>query len=623
MSTSVSRLTRTGLATLLLVTVSTSPALAWLTVEDQGESRYDQVRAIALDAAGNVVVAGMTEGAPGHVVQYDTNGSRVWHTVLPGGIRSQSLVVEASGDAFVAMGNRIVRLAATDGSTVWQVTQPPTEYAKTELLAADASGDLIGAGAVGQVVKLDPADGSEVWASNGSSNQPSALAVDPITGDAFVAGCTAGPTCESSFAGADRVSRLRGSDGALLWQSADLGGPIRELAVTPAGDVITAGRDVFKLAGASGAVLWTAEDLRGASVAVDAAGNAYVGGVFTGSFNFAVDFVVTKLATASGAVLWQAVVDPSIPFGTSGTVHDLALDGGAVVAVGALEGQLAVVKLDAASGALTWKRVVTSTRTSSNHLASVAVAGGNVHAGGTLRSAPPDGDDFAVLQLSAAGAGVSYCGDGAATSPEQCDDGNETPDDGCEPDCTTTLCGSGLVISNAELVSSNLYQSNPERMRFKGVLPFAVGAGQAYEPHLDGAQVRIRRLPYGDVITLDSSATPIPPQSAGVCLAQRDGWKATPRKATYRNKSNAIDPPACTEGSAQGLQQLSFSLKPSTGTTTVQLSAAGEAAGSGPVEVIIGADTTTSGCARVIFAPEDCQVVGRTSAQVSRVRCRN
>jgi len=621
MQTAVMRHCWTILSVTLLLASAWSPALAWLTVEDQGESGDDLVHAIAVDAAGNVVVAGTTDQASGHVVKYDPSGTRIWHTELPGSQR-QSLVVDASGDAFVAMGRRAVRLDGTDGSIVWDLTSLPTEYGKTSLFAADPSGDLISAGPIGNVVKLDPADGSEVWLGHSGSSHPSALAVDPTTGDAFVAGCASAPTCESTFAGADRVSRLRNSDGALLWQSADLGGPIRDLAVTAAGDVLTAGTDVFKLSGATGAVLWSVDDLRATSLTVDAAGDAYVGGVFTGSFSFAVYFAVTKLASAGGAQLWQAIVEPSVPFGGAGQAFDVAHDGaGGVIAVGRLQGQLAVAKLDTASGALVWDRLVTSTRQSGNHLAAVALAGGNVYAGGSL-AAPPDGFDFAVVQLSAAGAGVSFCGDGSTDAPEECDDGNDSPNDGCENDCTSTLCGSGLVISGAELVSSNLYYGNPERMRFKGVLPFAVGAGQAYQPHLDGAQVRIRRLPYGDVMTLDSSATPIPPQSAGVCLAQRDGWKATARKTTYRNKSNAL-PPACTPGSAQGLQQLSFSLKPSTGTTTVQLSTAGVAAGSGPVEVIIGADTTMGGCARVVFAPEDCQVIGRTSAQVSRVRCRN
>ena len=37
------------------------------------------MRAIAVDGAGNVVAAGMTAGAPGHVVKYDTSGNRIWH----------------------------------------------------------------------------------------------------------------------------------------------------------------------------------------------------------------------------------------------------------------------------------------------------------------------------------------------------------------------------------------------------------------------------------------------------------------------------------------------------------------------------------------------------------------
>lgn len=43
------------------------------------------------------------------------------------------------------------------------------------------------------------------------------------------------------------------------------------------------------------------------------------------------------------------------------------------------------------------------------------------------------------------------CGDGVLDGGEACDDGNQTPGDGCEPECTPT-CGNGLIDQNELLV---------------------------------------------------------------------------------------------------------------------------------------------------------------------------
>ena len=614
MRTTPRRLLATSAAVVALAFATA--AHGWLRLADQEPFAVDLVQAIAVDPLGAVIVAGGTGTTD--IVKYDADGNAVWDVERAGSIARNGLLAHPSGDLFVGTRTRAARLAGTDGSVVWETVWNLPEVGKAAYIALDPSGDLIGAGTAGSVVKLDPDDGSELWVGDTGFFDVTALAVDPTTGDALVAGCGTDTTgCPIGSLQVNRVARIRASDGALLWQSVDLDGVIRELATTPDGDVVTAGPDVFRLDGASGAVEWSSPGLKGTAVAIDGAGAAYVGGIHTGTPVNVVDFVVTKLA-ADGTALWQQTIAPGVPFGSSGRVDDLALDGtGGVIAVGTLEEQAALARLDTATGAVVWKRQVTSAHHSPNHLAAIALAGGDLYAGGSIQ------DAFAVLRTALDGTGIPYCGDGATVAPEECDDGNGTPGDGCENDCTITVCSSGLTITDAELVGSNLYLANPPRMRFKGVLPFAVGPGQAHEPHLDGAQVRVRPLPYGRLLTLDVSATPIPPASAGACLARRDGWQVSARRSTYRNKSGAIDPPACTADSAQGLQQLGFSTKPSTGTTTVQMSVVGRGSRGGPIEVVIGADTTPGGCARVVFTSQQCEVIGRTSAQTSKVRCRN
>jgi cysteine-rich repeat protein len=41
--------------------------------------------------------------------------------------------------------------------------------------------------------------------------------------------------------------------------------------------------------------------------------------------------------------------------------------------------------------------------------------------------------------------GLGGCGNGSVAPPEECDDGNTEPHDGCNPDCTTPSCGDGYV----------------------------------------------------------------------------------------------------------------------------------------------------------------------------------
>jgi hypothetical protein len=47
----------------------------------------------------------------------------------------------------------------------------------------------------------------------------------------------------------------------------------------------------------------------------------------------------------------------------------------------------------------------------------------------------------------------------------------------------------------------------------------------------------------------------VPAQAAGICEAG-EGWDAT--RNLYRNRSGALDPPVCTAGTANGLNQIRY-----------------------------------------------------------------
>jgi hypothetical protein len=54
------------------------------------------------------------------------------------------------------------------------------------------------------------------------------------------------------------------------------------------------------------------------------------------------------------------------------------------------------------------------------------------------------------------------------------------------------------------------------------------------------------------MIDLTSAGTPIPPGAPGTGCDPKDGWT----NLSYRNRSNAVDPPVCTPDSGEGLRKI-------------------------------------------------------------------
>ena len=98
-----------------------------------------------------------------------------------------------------------------------------------------------------------------------------------------------------------------------------------------------------------------------------------------------------------------------------------------------------------------------------------------------------------------------------------------------------------------------------ETLLLKGKLFFPQGIPVA-APLTGGAQILLEDLGNGGAAVFELSArheprslpSPIRPATP------RDGWKVKPTRTLYRNRSTALDPPACTPGSANGLGKLQF-----------------------------------------------------------------
>lgn len=258
--------------------------------EPSGAEPGGQVRALALDAAGDAVVAGFTLNAASQPVftlvkVAGSAGGEVWrHTIEPNPVFSEDEAIAVEVDPFgnaVAIGRVrvfadpgfpsefvVLKVAGADGARLWRRDlSPGQESDNPRSLALDAAGDVVAAGGFGSVagfrtgaVKLDGEDGAEIWRHLGDERDTDRVTVDPV-GDVIAAG--------------------------LMLEAGDL-------------DMV-----VKKLAGATGDLLWRVEvaseggDDSARAVAADAGGNAIVGGSLDGGAT-GPDFAVVKRDGATG-----------------------------------------------------------------------------------------------------------------------------------------------------------------------------------------------------------------------------------------------------------------------------------------------------------------------------------
>ncbi|WP_157068857.1 SBBP repeat-containing protein [Sandaracinus amylolyticus] len=324
-----------------LVRYDASGAHAW--TRQLGTSSGDLADDVAVDAAGDVYVAGTTPGAlhgqtsaggtDAFVVRYDASGTAVWTRQLgavAGNEHGHAVAVDASGNVFLAGvtsgtfpgetrgGSSDAFVASYDASGTLRWTRQLGSTGNEQALgvAVDASGNAYVVGHTdgtlpGQtragdndlfVARYD-ASGTLAWTRQlGSTDGDSArdVAVD-ATGHAYVTGYTLGALPEqTSVGGADAFLLRFDASGTLVWT--------RQLGST--------GYDVAQ------------------AVAVDAHGNAYVVGetlgVFPGQTNAGNSDAFVAHHDASGALL------RSQQLGTTGPdyAHGVAVgsDGGVHVA---------------------------------------------------------------------------------------------------------------------------------------------------------------------------------------------------------------------------------------------------------------------------------------------------
>lgn len=338
-----------------------SGSLLWQTTFDGPLHGFDQVSAIALGPDGVLYVSGDTQGpdffASVLLVKYDAaTGALLDSVVYSSGPQTSeyggSVAVDALGGVYVVGGTGgdgtdalILKFDAAcdlqwkrtwDGAAVEPYSLDSARYVRV-----DPNGDVIVLihGVTGSnqpdfiVEKYAPQTGATIWSADWGDNggdTPKDMELD-AAGDIYVVG-------SSGFFETARFStiRLRGSDGALLWQAYNSfafhdsaiglaldgqGGVYVTGTVDPDTDISNDNDNIYTFKRSTdGALLWTR--LYGGNakwqrdeptdVVADPAGHVFVGG-WTNSPPYVADMITFVLDAGSGLELDRHVIDPGGP----------------------------------------------------------------------------------------------------------------------------------------------------------------------------------------------------------------------------------------------------------------------------------------------------------------------
>ena len=234
---------------------ATGGALLW-------EKRYhgpangnDRGLAVAVDAKGNVVVTGFSNGDY-HTAKYGAaNGALLWEKLGPPGSASSVAVdglgnIVVTGTSYLAISDNpddgiqanyyTAKYAAVNGALLWERRSngPANSQSKAQSVAVDRSGNVVVTGSSSgddqtadyYTAKYAAADGALLWEKRGPVGAASSVAVDR-SGNVVVAG-----TSYSDNGTADYyTAKYAASDGALLWEQRYNGGFATSLALGPNG----------------------------------------------------------------------------------------------------------------------------------------------------------------------------------------------------------------------------------------------------------------------------------------------------------------------------------------------------------------------------------------------------
>ena len=205
-------------------------AQQWATTYNSPDANYDEARAIAVDALGNVYVTGYSQtlvltNFDYATVKYNSAGVQQWQVRYNGTgndyDRANAITLDATGNVYVTGKSVGAGAAAEDAFTIkydnsgvsqWtaRYNGPSNGYDEGKALAVDATGNVYitgysftaGANNDYLTIKYDPT-GAQEWLTkyNGTGNnsdQAAAIAIDAI-GNVFITGLSRGAGSNEDF----------------------------------------------------------------------------------------------------------------------------------------------------------------------------------------------------------------------------------------------------------------------------------------------------------------------------------------------------------------------------------------------------------------------------------------
>lgn len=408
---------------------------------------FDEVTAVALDGAGNVVVTGTsytTDDAKEDyfTIKYSASGQQLWAARFNGGNLpnvATGLALDAAGNVYVTglvvspsfRGiNYCTVKYSPSGQQLWATPLDLTSSYEDRPtgIAVDAAGDVVVTGSRSsreyRTCKYAGANGALIWAaayseSASTSAMASGLAVD-AAGDVVVTGAATGGSGNNY----DYVTlKYAGTNGQQLWKSryntsSDYVDIPTAVVVDAAGNAIVTGSSfdpnsndrwstALKYASSSGQQVWVAQNpklgfVQYSGAAVDPAGNVYLVSTAYGSNH---DYQTRKLS-AEGDLLWEAYYNA--PSNGDNAVVGIGLDAKGNVFVtgtsndGKGASEFSTLKYKQSSNSLSWEARFTGAAAG----ADLATAGttdkaGNVYVTGYTYNG--SSYDYATIKYAANG----------------------------------------------------------------------------------------------------------------------------------------------------------------------------------------------------------------------------
>ena len=327
-----------------------SGAVLWQKTFNGAANLDDEALAVAVDASGAAIVVGHGFAAAGNrdvkVIKYAADGAVAWERSLDAGAAdfAFAVAVDAAGNALVAGESagtagtdiKVYKLAAATGAPLWTRTLDYGGEDYIAEIAVDASGNVLGAGvstnAAGnrdmRVFKLAAATGAVAWSQaydGGGHDEALALALD-AGGNAYVTGySTVGTT--------PNVRTIKyTAAGTAVWQQAIAGGRDDagvSIAVNAEGHPFVLARVMnavgnydfrtLRYSGDNGAVQWDRTFDGGVNehpyqLALDGNGNVVVVGTSRGATS---DWRALQYSAQDGTLMWQLAYS-----GTGGDADD-------------------------------------------------------------------------------------------------------------------------------------------------------------------------------------------------------------------------------------------------------------------------------------------------------------